>query len=158
VIFCHKYCKYKISHGLRPSIYSPNDICVSPAYRMVEYTPLSMIKSGIDFQTAVNRSEKQVCWWNCWQINYAGARDITSVPRLLTLKYFSLRHKKEEKNLSFQDNAYSCLLQAWYEFCLLHTCLSPLELEYIIMKCNNFRRNIVLMQHQLWDFNPVKIK
>lgn len=31
----------------------------------------------------------------------------TSVPRLLTLKYFSLCREKEDKNLRFQDNACS---------------------------------------------------
>lgn len=59
------------------------------------YTPLSLIKSGIDFQTSANRSEKQVCWWNCWHINCIDARAITPVPRLLTLKHFSLFHEKE---------------------------------------------------------------
>lgn len=122
-------------------------------------TPLCLwFKSGIDFQTTVNRSEKQVCWWNCWQVNYVDARDITSVPRLLALKYFSLCHKKKEKTLRFQENACSYLLQVWYEFGLLHTCLSALELEDIIMKCNHSHSSVTLMQHQLWDLNPAKIR
>lgn len=103
-------------------IYSPNDICVSLACRMVEYTPLSIIKSGIDFQTSVNRSEKQVCWWNCWQINYINARDINLSATVANSQIFLLMPwKRGELEISRQ----SLLLSATSLILVLLTwCLS----------------------------------
>lgn len=136
-------------------IYFPSDICVSLACRTWNAPLCPWLSLELIFRPLLTGLKNRFADGIADRLTTSMQGNISSVPWLLTLKYFSLCLKKEE-NLRFWDNVCSYLLQIWCEFCLLHTCLSPLELEHIIMKCNNFHRNTPLMQHQFWDFNPIK--